>query len=176
MKKILIQIDGSNFYFKLKDFKLHHLLDFNFSNFNKNLAEQNKITKSTYYVGRIRTDSTKKTQELFNNQRKLFAHLDKHNVLYSLGYLLKSDGKFHEKGVDVQIAVDMVKGAIKNEYDICYLISSDTDLLPAIKIAKEQKKKIVYVGFEKAESRALMKNCSSHIILKKKDLQPFVKK
>ena len=39
-----------------------------------------------------------------------------------------SDGKFHEKGVDAQIAVDFVRGSIKNEYDKFYLISSDTDL------------------------------------------------
>ena len=175
MKKILIQIDGSNFYFKLKSFKLHQLLDFNFSNFIKKLTGENKTLKSTYYIGRIRTDGTKKTQTMFDSQRKLFAHLNKHKIGYSLGYLLKSDDKFHEKGVDVQIAVDMVKGAIKNEFDVCYLISSDTDLLPAIKIAKEENKKIIYVGFEKAISRALMKNCSSSIILKKKDLLPFIK-
>ena len=86
-----------------------------------------------------------------------------------------SDGKFHEKGVDVQIAVDMVRGAIKNEYDICYLISSDTDLLPAVQTAKDEKKKIVYVGFENFISRALTKNCSSYLILKKKQILNFTK-
>ena len=81
-----------------------------------------------------------------------------------------SNGRYHEKGVDVQIAVDIVRGAIKNEYDICYLISSDTDLLPAIKTAREERKKIIYVAFENSISRALLKNCSSYIVVKKKDL------
>lgn len=84
-----------------------------------------------------------------------------------------SDGKFHEKGVDVQIAVDMVRGAIKSEYDICYLISSDTDLLPAIQTAKDEGKKIIYVGFENFISRALSKNCSSYILLKKSQILKF---
>lgn len=75
-----------------------------------------------------------------------------------------SDGKFHEKGVDVQIAVDIVRGSIKNEFDKCYLISSDTDLLPAIQTAKDEKKEIIYVGFENFISRALTKNCSRYII------------
>lgn len=176
VKRCVILIDGSNFYFKLKDFKLHHLIEFNFSRFNKMLVGNNNVTTSVYYVGRVRTDGTEKTQSLFNNQRKLFFHLGLHKVKYSLGYLLKSGGVFHEKGVDVQIAVDIVRGAIKNEYDICYLISSDTDLLPAIKTALNENKKIIYVGFHKSISKALMKNCSSSLILKKADLLPFTEK
>ncbi len=84
-----------------------------------------------------------------------------------------SSGKFHEKGVDVQIAVDLVRGAIKDEYDICYLISSDTDLLPAIQTAKDEGKKVIYVGFENFISRALSKNCSSYLILKKMQILKF---
>jgi uncharacterized LabA/DUF88 family protein len=61
----------------------------------------------------------------------------------------------------------MVRGSIKNEYDVCYLISSDTDLLPAIHTAKDENKKVVYVAFENYASRALLKNCSSSILLKK---------
>ncbi|PIX31320.1 helicase, partial [Candidatus Berkelbacteria bacterium CG_4_8_14_3_um_filter_33_6] len=45
--------------------------------------------------------------------------------------MLKSDGKYHEKGVDVRIAVDILRGALKNEYRRCFVISSDTDLIPA---------------------------------------------
>ena len=86
-----------------------------------------------------------------------------------------SDGKFHEKGVDVQIAVDIVRGAIKNEYNKCYLISSDTDLLPAIQTAKDEKKEIIYVGFENSISRALQKNCSSYLILKENQIIKFAK-
>ena len=97
-------------------------------------------------------------------------HLRKQDIEVKLGYLLLSDGKFHEKGVDVQIAVDIVRGAIKSEYDICFLISSDTDLLPAIQTAREEGKKVIYVGFENFISRALSKNCSSYIILKKSNI------
>ena len=78
-----------------------------------------------------------------------------------------SNGKFHEKGVDVQIAVDIVRGSIKNEYTKFYLISSDTDLLPAIQTAKDEGKQVIYVGFQNFVSRALQKNCSSYLILKK---------
>ena len=112
---------------------------------------------------------------LYSNQQKLFTHLRNQNVDIKLGYLLMSDGKFHEKGVDVQIAVDIVRGSIKNEFSKFYLISSDTDLLPAIQTAKDEKKEIIYVGFENFISRALQKNCSSYLILKKDQILKLAK-
>ena len=125
---------------------------------------KDKSAQIVYYVGEIRKyPGNKKSQSLYANQQSLFLNLRKQGIKIKLGYLLMSGGKFHEKGVDVQIAVDQVRGAIKNEYDKCFLISSDTDLLPAIQTAKDEKKKIVYVGFENFISRALQKNCSSGV-------------
>lgn len=37
-----------------------------------------------------------------------------------------------EKGIDVMIAIDMVMGAVRDEYDVAVLVSADTDLVPAI--------------------------------------------
>lgn len=107
---------------------------------------------------------------MYSNQQSLFSTLRRNKIGTKLGYLLKTVNIYHEKGVDVQIAVNMVRGAIKNEYDICYLISSDTDLLPSIKTAIDEKKQIVYSGFQNFLSKALSKNCSSYIILKKEQL------
>jgi uncharacterized LabA/DUF88 family protein len=36
-----------------------------------------------------------------------------------------------EKGIDVMIAVDMVRGALADEFDVAVLMSADTDLIPA---------------------------------------------
>lgn len=174
-KKCIILIDGSNFYFKLKDLNLHNLLNFNFSDFAKMIAGKNAIIDVIYYVGKIKTDGTEKTQRLFDNQQKLIAHLKKHNLKYSFGYLLKAEGVFHEKGVDVNIAVDMLVAAYENLYDRIILISSDTDLLPAIKKAKEKGKIIEYIGFSHKPSLAMVANCSESRLLNKEDLLPFIK-
>src|SRR3989338_5819244 len=136
---------------------------FNFVSFFKVLLGRRKLIESVYYVGKVRTDGTEKTQRLFNNQRKLFSHLKKYKIRYSLGYLMKTKGRFHEKGVDVNIAVDI-------------LVSSDTDLLPAIKKAKEKSKTVEYVGFYHQPSIALVANCSKSWLLTKEDLLPFIKK
>lgn len=39
---------------------------------------------------------------------------------------------FHEKGVDVRLAVEMIRFARSDKYDIAYLLSSDTDLVAAV--------------------------------------------
>ncbi|OGK14167.1 hypothetical protein A3C98_00320 [Candidatus Roizmanbacteria bacterium RIFCSPHIGHO2_02_FULL_37_15] len=149
---------------------------FNFVSFFKVLLGRRKLIESVYYVGKVRTDGTEKTQRLFNNQRKLFSHLKKYKIRYSLGYLMKTKGRFHEKGVDVNIAVDILVATYENLCDHIILVSSDTDLLPAIKKAKEKSKTVEYVGFSHQPSIALVANCSKSWLLTKEDLLPFIKK
>lgn len=174
MGKTLVQFDGSNFYNKVKKLlPKTHLTNYDYAGL-ANFIVGGRQGKINYYVGEIRKyPRNKKSQSLYANQQSLFLNLRKQEVEIKLGYLLFSGGVYHEKGVDVQIAVDIVRGSIKNEYDEYYLISSDTDLLPAIKTAQDEKKKIIYIGFENFISRALSNNCSSKIILKRKDLQKF---
>lgn len=172
-QKIIVLIDGSNFYFKLKDLKLQNLLDFDFSGFAESLSKDNTLVKAVYYIGKIRTDGSERTKKLHNDQQRLFAHLRKNKFYYSLGYLLKSDGKFHEKGVDVNIAVDILVASYENLCDHIILVSSDTDLLPAIKKAKEKGKTIEYIGFSHMPSVAMVANCSASRLLTKDDVLPF---
>lgn len=174
-QKSIILIDGSNFYFKLKDLKLHNLLNFDFGAFSKFLTKDQTIVKIVYYVGKVKTDGTEKMKFMHANQQRLFSHLRMHKVFYSLGYLLKSDGKYHEKGVDVNIAVDILVATYENRCDRIILVSSDTDLLPAIRKVKEKNKIIEYIGFSHQPSVAMVANCIESRLIKKEDLVPFVK-
>lgn len=173
-QKCIILIDGSNFYFKLKDLSLHNLLNFDFSKFSKLIARSNEVVGVSYYVGRIRQDGSAKTEKLFNAQQKLIAQLKKYKVFYHFGYLLKSDGIYHEKGVDVQIAVDMLVAAYENKADRIIIVSSDTDLEPAIKKAKEKRKIVEYVGFSHKASVAMVSFCTESTLLKKEDITPLL--
>ena len=55
MKKnrCFILIDGSNFYFKLRDLDLHRLINFDFTGFVNSIAGKRTIVWVTYYVGKL---------------------------------------------------------------------------------------------------------------------------
>ena len=173
-ERAIILIDGSNFYFKLRDLGLHKL-DFHFSDFVKLLAGKRKLLESTYFVGEVRTDGTAHTQKLYNNQQRLIARLKNHGVRYKFGYLLKSGGVYHEKGVDVHIAISILVAAYENLADRIVLVSSDTDLIPAIVCAQAKGKDVEYVGFSHKISLAMARNCRETRTLTRDDLLPFVK-
>lgn len=60
-----------------------------------------------------------------------------------------SGGKPTEKGVDVEIAIDFVRLAMDDAYDTAYLLSADTDLVPAVKFVADRfpEKRLVMVGY-----------------------------
>ncbi|MEK9156163.1 MAG: NYN domain-containing protein [Patescibacteria group bacterium] len=174
-ERVLLLIDGSNFYFKLKSLDLQDLLYFDFHRFARYLARSSKLIRSCYYVGRIRQDGTKKTRILFDGQQKLIGLLKKCNFHYSLGYLLKNDGVYHEKGVDVQIATDILVAAYEDICDRIILVSSDTDLSPAIKKAQEKEKAVEYIGFSHQPSVAMVSVCKESRLLSREDAEQFIK-
>jgi len=172
-KKIIVIFDGGNFYHLAKRISPKtHLTCFNYRKFCEKLVGQKQGLKIEYCVGEIRLNPRdKKSQQLFSGQQALFENLRKQDIIIKLGFMLNVKGKWTEKGVDVRIAVDILRGAFKHEYDICYIISSDSDLIPAISDAKTTKAEIIYVGFENFVSLAMKNNCSKHIFLKKEDIE-----
>lgn len=175
MKKCLVIIDGSNFYHNSKCLAPRvHLTDFNYLKLAQ-IITGDRRPKIEYCVGEIkRNNYHKKSAKLYANQQALFYYLDKQGIEIKKGFMLRNVG-YHEKGVDVRIALDILKGAIKNEYEKCFIISSDTDILPAIADAKEEGKKIIYVGFEKNLSNAMKANCSKTFIITKKMIKDCAK-
>lgn len=45
--------------------------------------------------------------------------------------------KEQEKGIDVQLAIDLVAGAVRREYEVGILMSTDTDLKPALEFVRD---------------------------------------
>ena len=174
-KKAIVIVDGSNLYHRLKELRFKNRLEFDYSGLIEYLIKEHKLVSKTYYVGKIRAKPTdKKGQQLRRNQQRLISGLRNQDWQVYFGYLLKSGGKYHEKGVDVKMAMDILVGAYENKYDTVYLISSDTDLLPVIDKARSMKKKVVYVGFSHRPSYALIKHCSETILLRGEDIKKFV--
>lgn len=175
--KVSIFIDGSNFYFKLKSLKLENLSRFDYRGFIEWLARGRSIVYAGYFIGVVRAKpDDKKGQKMRRAQVNLFNFLKskKQNFIINKGYLMENDGIYHEKGVDVKIATDLLVGAYENLYDEAIVLSSDTDLIPAMQKIKQLGKKIEYIGFGHQPSLALQTFATLSRLLIKEELEHFV--
>jgi uncharacterized LabA/DUF88 family protein len=179
-KRVAVFIDGSNFYFKLKSLVPRKIdfIHYRYRDLLKHLlADDEEISYIGYYVGVVRdTKKAKnhaKAQELVKNQQKLFEQLRHQKVEVVKGYLLERDGKFFEKGVDVRLATDIVSMAFEKQYQVAFVVSSDTDLIPAMQRAEHYKKDIVHVGFEHQPSLALIRYSSRYRVITRKEAESF---
>ena len=174
MERIFISIDGSNFYHRLQEVGLKGLLRFHYGMFGNWLSGQRSIVSKRYYIGAIREESGNlKSRELMIGQQKLTGRLQNQGWEVSFGHMLKTYG-YHEKGVDVHITVDILIGAYENLYDTLVLVSSDTDLIPALMKVRSMGKKVEYIGFSHKPSYGLITHSNIRRLLLQSDLEQFL--
>ncbi|MCX6809670.1 MAG: NYN domain-containing protein [Candidatus Berkelbacteria bacterium] len=176
MKPNLVIFDGSNFYHGIKRISPKtHLTGFKYRKLIEIITDT-KNNKIEYCVGEVKYNNrSEKVKRLFASQQKLFFNLEQQEIEIKKGYMLKTNGVYREKGVDVRIALDILRGALKNEYNRCFVISSDTDLIPAIQDAQTEDKKVIYVGFGDNLSFALRAVCSQTIIISRQTISRCAK-
>ncbi len=172
-ERVAIFVDGSNMYHYIKALGYEPKIQFDYKKFGEWLAGGRQIISATYYIGKVRADQSEQSQRLRANQQRLMAWLKQCGWDMEFGHMLKNKGIFHEKGVDVHIAADLLRGAYKNLYDTAILVSSDTDLIPAIQYLREEGKKLEYVGFNHQPSYGLIKYSDVRTLLKRADIEQF---
>lgn len=212
--RVCILVDGGNFYhLVLKKLNLTES-DFNFDKFAEFLVNGRKIIEQgkRYYIGTVmEKEGDLKSKEAMSKQTTLFSELkingwetktsklkkrneeimidyrvaDYENLL-KLGIRKIRYERLREKGIDVKIATDLIVGAVDDKYDIAIVVSSDTDIVPAIDWVRNRKHKTVeYVGFsipDKVDDKkstkpsfGLIDKTDIQRILVVSDLKPFIK-
>ncbi|OGM32507.1 hypothetical protein A2803_03515 [Candidatus Woesebacteria bacterium RIFCSPHIGHO2_01_FULL_44_21] len=74
--RAVVFVDGSNFYHRLKDLGIRGSLKFSYMGFFKSLVKTEKLIRSVYFVGAIRTErNNPKSYELFRSQNILVGNL-----------------------------------------------------------------------------------------------------
>ena len=71
--------------------------------------------------------------------------------------------------------VDLLIGAYENLYDTAILISSDTDLIPAMQKVRGLGKKVEYIGFAYQPSLAMQRHATLSRLLIKEELEPYAR-
>ena len=215
MEKVCVFIDSGNFYhLVLKKLNLREA-EFDFEGFVKFLANGREIAKEgkRFYVGTVREKKDcHENKTAMENQTKLFSDLMKFgnwaiktSKLRTRNEKIKIDDrvinykeilkkgineiehkKSREKGIDVKMAVDLIAGSLDKKYDIGIIVSSDTDLVPAIDwVRKRLKKKIEYIGFSIPQNnqyeatrpiKTMIYNSDVQRVLIESDMKHFIKK
>jgi len=162
MKRVCVFIDGSNFYHGLK----HHFgkANIDFNKLSLTLCTSGRELIRTYYYNApvFKEDN----EELYKSQQRFFESLRKlPDLQLRLGRLEHRDGGVIEKGVDIYLAIDMLRYAYNDIYDIAILISSDGDFSEAVNAVKDLGKHVEYAHFETGISKHLMDCCDRHILL-----------
>jgi len=151
MKRVVIYIDGSNFYFSIKK-KFGCKIDI--EKFCKKLTGENDLIKINYYISPVGESNP----EMYIEQQRFLESLRKiKNLSIVFGRLekRKRDGKIYhiEKATDVNLALDIVLDAQGDVYDEAYLISNDGDFSGAVDAAVRRfNKKIIYVAIGNRKS------------------------
>ncbi len=145
MERICIFIDGSNFYFQLKELKSSVKIDYH--QFSQALTgEERQLVRTYYYI----CPPTQDQKNSFHDQQKFFSYLKNTPYLQLQFGSLDVHGTTQvEKGVDVRLAVDMVSLAFAHVYDTAILVSSDADLVPAVEQVKNLGKHVEYAYISK---------------------------
>ncbi|HLC95592.1 MAG TPA: NYN domain-containing protein [Patescibacteria group bacterium] len=176
-QRVAIFIDGSNFHYKLRDLNIPNITYFKYGDFSLWLARGRQLVTKKYYVGVVRAqENDEKGQKLRKNQTRLFNQLasKENDFVIERGYIMHHDGVFYEKGVDVKLAVDVVVGAYENLYDVAIIVSSDTDLIPAVQKVRMLGKEVEYVGFAHKPSFGMQKYVTLSKLLLKDEITQFV--
>lgn len=175
-ERVSIYIDGGNFYhLVLKKLGVTEN-DFEFEAFATFLASGRTICDmgKRYYVGTVRErEGDLRSKEAMSSQTRFFSTLkntrweiktsklrergetltidnrvEEYEEIKKLGIQKITYRKNREKGIDVKIVTDLFIGAIDDKYDTAIIVSSDTDLVPAIDSLRYRlKRKVEYVGF-----------------------------
>jgi uncharacterized LabA/DUF88 family protein len=178
--KTVVYIDGQNFLYKAADVLIkakkitekQDLHTFSFRTLIEGLLGEKDI-EIRFYGTRLRRyknppEIADKSKIMVDSQRRLRNCLSAQEIEFIESGKLKlrdgdvckkcgkQDARFQEKGVDVKIAVDMSIDACDNKAQRLVLISSDTDLLPAIQNVLARGKEVIYVGFSDKLTKAIV--------------------
>ena len=192
--KTVAYIDGQNFLYKAANVlidsgKLKSKQDLHTISIRKIIEEliNESDIEIRYYGTKLKKykntpEIEKKSTIMIDSQRRLRNALNRQNIIFvESGKLKLRDGDkckkcgaqdlhFQEKGVDVRMAIDLIVDSYESKVDQMILLSSDTDLLPAINMVVMKKKRLVYVGFSDKLTNALSIAATETQIIRDSDI------
>ena len=151
-QRVIVYVDGFNFYYGLKNpkWRRYYWLDI-VKLFESFMRPNQELIAVKYFSAKPDDIEQSKRQDAFfqaNNENSKFKLI--------LGKFLKKDitcfgcGRtihtYEEKETDVRLATQITADAYQKNCEIAIIVSADSDMIPAIELAKEAKQQ-VYIFF-----------------------------
>lgn len=145
MKKICVYIDGFNLYHAIDKLKNNRLKWLDLSHLMSEFTDpHHQIIANIYFFTALPTWK----KEALSRHKAYIRALETKNIHVILGKFKTKDRFCHdcgarwqgheEKETDVNIALYLLNGAYRDEYDEAIIISQDSDLFPAILMVKDR--------------------------------------
>lgn len=168
MKRVMIFIDGSNFYHGLRANVGKTSIDF--AKFSKLLCGPDRELIRTYYynVPLNKDDDVDRYKKQQNFLEQLY---ETPLLTVTLGRLERRGSTYVEKGIDVHIAVDMLSLAYCNCYDVGILVSGDADYVKMVEEVKRLGKHVEVAYFAVGQSFHLRNVADRMIVLTEESLR-----
>lgn len=143
-QKVIVYIDGFNFYFGLKSKKWKRYYWLDLVKFCSQFLKPHQELVEVNYFSAVSSNNRAKQdrQDLFftaNKQNpKFYLHLGKYLKKSRVCNNCKvSSDTFEEKETDVRIATTIIRDVVLNKCNLSILITADSDLIPPIDCIKE---------------------------------------
>lgn len=144
MSRVAVYVDGFNLYHAIDDLGENYLKWVNLWALSENIIKPDQTIELVKYFSAY---ATWKTGEYRRHQAYVGA-LEAHGVEPIMGRFKAKKMVCHachkvytaheEKETDVNIGVHLVADAIRNRFDTAFIISADTDLSAAVKMARAE--------------------------------------
>ncbi len=179
MNRVKFFIDGFNVYHALhREAKFHRYKWLDYSKLASLFVRRtDQIVEVLYFTALASWDVQK-----VNRHKVLLAALKHKGVKVVLGQFQKVEKycqqchrryqTFEEKKTDVNIAVEIMKAAVRDEFDTAIIVSGDSDLVPVVEAIKAlfPAKRVGVIIPINGKAESLKQACDFHMKMKEKHL------
>ena len=169
-ERVVIFVDGRNFYHSTKKFK-EEGFKIKLQDIVYELVGNRELITVYYYNALLDEKQNQETYKMHNEFLDILRKIPKFKViLCDVRKMENEDGSFsyEVKGDDIYLAHDLLIGAFDNLYDTVIIISGDADFIPVINTVKNRFKKKVGNGFfRRTSSYKLRQSCDFSVNLGK---------
>ena len=166
--KTHLYIDGQNFVRRIREvLRRRGVQDIDLTQYDlwgllNHVFKTVDVSLASIYLARVipHKETAEKSEELVTREAALKEKLESQGFRYVVAGAVRARGRgedvqFEEKGVDVSMAVEIIRDIYEGKVQTVILASSDSDFQPVIHLAKEKNVRVVYLGFAARYNRGI---------------------